>query len=88
MRLAARIDGWVRRGSAKLTLDRAAYFSHPDWVVNSGRFPPPDLWHPRIETHELLRKPFTVGALASSVSAALARVPNEPPRSSKAAAKG
>ena len=52
MRLAARIDGWVRRGSAKLTLDRAAYFSHPDWVVSSGRFPPPDLWHPRIETHE------------------------------------
>jgi len=52
MRLAARIDGWVRRGRAKLTLDRAAYFSHPDWVVSSGRFPPPDLWHPRIETHE------------------------------------
>jgi CheY-like chemotaxis protein len=37
--------------------------------------------------HELLRKPFTVGALASAVAAALAR-PNEPPRSSKAAAKG
>jgi len=52
MRLAARIDGWVRRGRSKLTLDRAAYFSHPDWVVSSGRFPPPDLWHPRIETHE------------------------------------
>jgi len=52
MRLAARIDGWVRRGRAKLTLDRAAYFSHPDWVVSSGRFPPPDLWHPRNETHE------------------------------------
>ncbi|HET9812775.1 MAG TPA: ATP-binding protein [Sphingomicrobium sp.] len=38
--------------------------------------------------HELLRKPFTVGALASAVSAALARTASEPPRSSRAAAKG
>jgi nucleoside-diphosphate-sugar epimerase len=52
MRLAATIDRLVRRERAKLTLDRAAYFSHPDWVVNSGRFPPPGLWHPRIETHD------------------------------------
>jgi nucleoside-diphosphate-sugar epimerase len=52
LRLAARIDRLVRRGRAKLTPDRAAYFSHPDWVVSSGRFPPPDLWHPRVETHE------------------------------------
>ena len=37
--------------------------------------------------YELLRKPFTVGALASSVAAALART-SEPPRSSRAAAKG
>ncbi|HKP34036.1 MAG TPA: ATP-binding protein [Sphingomicrobium sp.] len=37
--------------------------------------------------HELLRKPFTVGALASAVAAALART-SEPPRSSAAAAKG
>ncbi len=56
MRLAARIDGLVRGGRAKLTLDRAAYFSHPDWVVSSGRFPPPDLWHPRIETHDGLAR--------------------------------
>ena len=52
MRLAARIDGLLRRDRAKLTPDRAAYFSHPDWVVASGRFPPPDLWHPRIETNQ------------------------------------
>ena len=38
--------------------------------------------------YELLRKPFTVGALASAVSAALARIATEPPRSSRAAAKG
>jgi len=38
--------------------------------------------------HELLRKPFTVGALANAVSAALARTANEPPRSSAAGAAG
>jgi signal transduction histidine kinase/ActR/RegA family two-component response regulator len=37
--------------------------------------------------YELLRKPFTVGALASAVAAALSRS-SEPPRSSAAAAKG
>lgn len=52
MRLAARIDRIVRRGRAKLTPDRAAYFSHPDWVVSSGRCPPPEVWHPQIETHQ------------------------------------
>jgi signal transduction histidine kinase/ActR/RegA family two-component response regulator len=36
--------------------------------------------------HELLRKPFTVGALASAVSAALARTASEPPKAT--AAKG
>jgi len=40
-----------------------------------------------LRSHELLRKPFTVGALASAVAAALARS-SEPPRSSRAAAKG
>jgi CheY-like chemotaxis protein len=36
--------------------------------------------------YELLRKPFTVGALASAVSAALSRDPSEPRRTSGAAA--
>jgi CheY-like chemotaxis protein len=40
-----------------------------------------------LRDYELLRKPFTVGALASSVAAALART-SEPPRTSAAAAKG
>jgi signal transduction histidine kinase/ActR/RegA family two-component response regulator len=40
-----------------------------------------------LRIHELLRKPFTVGALANAVAAALART-SEPPRSSAAAAKG
>jgi len=52
MRLAARLDRLVRGGRAKLTPDRAAYFAHPDWVANSGRLPPPELWHPRIETNQ------------------------------------
>ena len=36
--------------------------------------------------YELLRKPFTVGALAAAVGTALARKPSEPPRTSKASA--
>ncbi len=38
--------------------------------------------------NELLRKPFTVGALASAVAAALARSASESPRPSAAGAKG
>jgi signal transduction histidine kinase/ActR/RegA family two-component response regulator len=38
--------------------------------------------------YELLRKPFTVGALASAVSSALSRIATALPRSSAAAAKG
>ena len=38
--------------------------------------------------YELLRKPFTVGALANAVSSALSRRPNEPRRTSASAAKG
>jgi nucleoside-diphosphate-sugar epimerase len=52
MSLAARVDRLFRRDRAKLTPDRAAYFSHPDWVVSRGKAPPEGLWHPRIETHE------------------------------------
>jgi CheY-like chemotaxis protein len=36
--------------------------------------------------YELLRKPFTVGALATAVGAALARNASEPPRTSAASA--
>jgi signal transduction histidine kinase/ActR/RegA family two-component response regulator len=41
-----------------------------------------------LRRNELLRKPFTVGALASAVAAALARSASEPPRTSAAGAKG
>lgn len=52
---AARADGFVRRAKAKLTLDRAGYMSHPDWVVSQGALPPPALWEPRIPTREGLK---------------------------------
>jgi len=47
---AARVDRLVRRGKAKLTPDRARYFSHPDWVVRAERRPPESLWTPAIRT--------------------------------------
>jgi nucleoside-diphosphate-sugar epimerase len=53
---AARADRFVRRSRAKLTPDRAAYFSHPDWVVTRGARPPHELWQPRIETREGLKE--------------------------------
>lgn len=50
LRLGAVIDQLVRRERAKLSADRAAYFSHRDWVVNGDRRPASVLWQPGIET--------------------------------------
>jgi nucleoside-diphosphate-sugar epimerase len=50
LRLAARADQLVRGPRAKLTTDRAAYFSHRDWVVDPRLAAPPELWRPRIDT--------------------------------------
>jgi nucleoside-diphosphate-sugar epimerase len=50
LRLAARADQLLRGEKAKLTADRAAYFSHRNWVVEPKRACPPRLWQPRIET--------------------------------------
>ena len=50
LRIAAHADQLVRGPKAKLTVDRAAYFSHHDWVIDPKRAPPPGLWHPRVET--------------------------------------
>lgn len=47
---AAHLDGLVRRSRAKLTPDRARYFSHPDWVARSDRRPPATLWQPAVRT--------------------------------------
>ena len=50
--MAARADRLLRRGKAKLTVDRVAYFCHPDWTIDPLKRPPPDLWQPRIDTHD------------------------------------
>jgi nucleoside-diphosphate-sugar epimerase len=52
LRVGAFLDGLFRRDRAKLTPDRAAYFSHPDWVAHQHKAPPSALWYPRIETHQ------------------------------------
>jgi uncharacterized protein YbjT (DUF2867 family) len=53
MRGGARIYRLVRGKRAKLTLDRASYFSHADWVAH--RRPPAELWRPHIETNAGLK---------------------------------
>lgn len=55
LRLAARADQLLRRDKAKLTVDRAAYFSHRNWVVEPKRAAPPGLWRPEIATEKGLR---------------------------------
>jgi nucleoside-diphosphate-sugar epimerase len=50
LRLAARADQLLRGDKAKLTVDRAAYFSHGNWVVEPTRAPPAALWQPQIDT--------------------------------------
>lgn len=50
LRLAARADQLVRGQNAKLTVDRAAYFSHRNWVVEPKRACPPQIWQAKIAT--------------------------------------
>ena len=52
VKFGARVDRLLRRGKAKLTPDRAAYFCHPDWTVDPARRPPESLWVPQIPTPE------------------------------------
>lgn len=55
MQRAAKFDMALRRSRAKMTLDRASYFSHPDWVVSHGARVPHEIWRPRIETRDGLK---------------------------------
>jgi len=55
LRLAARADQLFRGPRAKLTVDRAAYFSHHNWVVEPKRKCPPGLWRHEIDTTEGLK---------------------------------
>ena len=50
VRLGAKLDRWLRGDKAKLTPDRAAYFCHPDWVIDPTQRPPAALWVPEVET--------------------------------------
>jgi nucleoside-diphosphate-sugar epimerase len=50
--LGSRLDRLLRRGRAKLTPDRVAYFCHPDWVARAEHTPPRALWRPRIDTQQ------------------------------------
>ena len=52
LRAAAHLDQWWRGEKAKLTTDRAAYFSHRNWVVEPKRACPPQIWQPQVETIE------------------------------------
>lgn len=56
LRLAARADQLLRGPHAKLTADRAAYFSHRNWVVEPKRACPESLWRPEIDTLRGLRE--------------------------------
>jgi nucleoside-diphosphate-sugar epimerase len=56
LRLAARADQLFRGPKAKLTVDRAAYFSHRNWVVDRKFGPPPKLWQPQIPTPQGLKE--------------------------------
>jgi nucleoside-diphosphate-sugar epimerase len=50
LHLAARADRILRGAKAKLTPDRAAYFSHRDWLVDPAKAAPATLWLPQIPT--------------------------------------
>jgi uncharacterized protein YbjT (DUF2867 family) len=52
---AAAADRLVRRSKAKLTLDRASYLSHKDWVIDRAAAPPAALWRPMINTRDGLK---------------------------------
>lgn len=56
LRLAARADQLLRGEKAKLTTDRAAYFSHRNWVVEPKRAAAPGLWRPAIDTKRGLKE--------------------------------
>jgi nucleoside-diphosphate-sugar epimerase len=56
LRIAARVDHLLRGENAKLTADRAAYFSHRNWVIEPKRASPPELWAPQIDTMQGLKE--------------------------------
>jgi nucleoside-diphosphate-sugar epimerase len=55
LRRAAGLDGFLRGKGAKMTLDRAAYFSHPDWTGDPRAQVPTSLWEAQVETRTGLK---------------------------------
>lgn len=55
LKLGAALDGLLRRGRARLTADRVAYFCHPDWVVDPILAAPPGFWRAEIDTRQGLK---------------------------------
>ncbi len=55
LRKAASVDNFLRGNAAKMTADRAAYLSHPDWTGDPAAQVPQDRWEPTIETRSGLR---------------------------------
>jgi Nucleoside-diphosphate-sugar epimerases len=56
LRLAAHADQLLRGPKAKLTVDRAAYFSHRNWMVDPRLGAPPELWKAQIATGQGLKE--------------------------------
>jgi nucleoside-diphosphate-sugar epimerase len=50
LHLVGHADRFLREANAKLTPDRAAYLSHPDWTATPHHRPPASLWAPQIAT--------------------------------------
>ncbi len=55
VKLGAQGDRVLRGAKAKLTPDRAAYFCHPDWVIDPASRPPEGLWLPQVSTPDGLK---------------------------------
>ncbi|MEW9854278.1 NAD-dependent epimerase/dehydratase family protein [Novosphingobium sp. M1R2S20] len=55
LRRAAGIDGFLRGRGAKMTQDRAAYFSHPDWTGQPSAQVPHEVWEATVETRTGLK---------------------------------
>jgi nucleoside-diphosphate-sugar epimerase len=56
LKFAGWADPILRDSAAKLTADRAAYLSHPDWTCTPDRRPPRELWAPQVATPEGLKQ--------------------------------
>jgi nucleoside-diphosphate-sugar epimerase len=52
LHLVGHADRFLREANAKLTPDRAAYLSHPDWTATPHHRPPASLWTPQISTRD------------------------------------